>query len=166
MAKRLKNTDLTLEEIKRASDVSLADIGNCLAHIRALEAEAEGKIKFIQAGYEELIAPVRERLQKNVAWLKDTMKSNKNLLFDGTDVVRLPSGSLIRSVADKVSIPRDALEKCEAQGFSDVIKIVKCLDRDAIEKWPDPKLILIGATRKTKEEFSYDLKEATTCPKI
>jgi hypothetical protein len=85
------------------------------------------------------------------------MKSNKIVLFDGTDIVRLVNGSLIHSVADKVSIPRDALAKCEELGFAEVIKIAKSLDRDAVEKWPDERLILIGAERKQKEEFSYDL---------
>ena len=36
---------------------------------------------------------------------------------------------------------------------------MKSLDREAIEKWPDERLFLIGAERKTREEFSYDLKK-------
>lgn len=160
MAKRLKNTDLPLAEIKRAADVSLADIGLCCAQIKALEDDAEEKIQGIQAQYKELLAPLQERLKRDVARLKDTMKSNKAALFDGTDVVNLTNGSLIHGVADKVAIPRDALAKCEELGFGDVIKIVKSLDREAVEKWPDERLVLIGAERKTKEEFSYDLKTA------
>ena len=43
--------------------------------------------------------------------------------------------------------------------FGEVVKIVKSLDREAIEKWPDERLFLIGAERKPKEEFNYDLKK-------
>lgn len=158
--RRLKNTDLTLAELKRASDVCLADIAECTRRIASLEAEAERSVKVIMGNYAAMIEPLREQLAKNAAWLRDTMKSNKTVLFDGTDVVRLANGALIRNVADKVSIPRDALAKCEELGFVEAIKIAKSLDRDAVEKWPDERLFLIGAERKQKEEFSYDLKEA------
>lgn len=160
MTKQRKESELSLTEIKRASDVALADIADCCNRIDALKAEAEASVQVIQANYGAMLAPQQAQLARNVAWLKDTMKSNKAVLFDGTDVVRLVNGSLIHSVADKVSIPRDALAKCEELGFAEVIRIAKSLDRDAVEKWPDERLILIGAERKQKEEFSYDLREA------
>jgi phage host-nuclease inhibitor protein Gam len=150
---------LTTAEIKRASDVALADIADCCKRIDALKAEAEASVQVIQANYGAMLTPLQSQLARNVAWLKDTMKSNKKTLFDGTDIVRLPHGSLIHIVADKVSIPRDALAKCDELGFEEVIRISKSLDRDAVEQWPDERLILIGAERKQKEEFSYDLKE-------
>ena len=150
---------LTPAEIKRAADVALADIADCCNRIDVLKAEAEASVQVIQANYGEMLTPLQSQLARNVAWLKDTMKSNKAVLFDGTDIVRLANGSLIHSVADKVSIPRDALAKCEELGFAEVVKIAKSLDREAVEKWPDERLILIGAERKQKEEFSYDLAE-------
>jgi phage host-nuclease inhibitor protein Gam len=161
MAKKpRKEPELSLTEIKRASDAALADIAQWCGQIESLEAEAEEKIRSIHAQYSAWLVPLQERLQRNIAWLKDTMKSNKNVLFDGTDVVNLAHGSLIHSKVDKVTIPRDALATCKALEFTDVIKTVESLDREAVEKWPDEKLILIGAQRKPKEEFSYDLKKA------
>ena len=150
MTKQLKNPDLTLAEITRASDVSLADIAFCCKRIDALKVEAEASVSILQANYREMLAPLQAQLARNVSWLKDTMKHNKAVLFDGTDVVRLPNGSLIHSVADKVSIPRDALARCEELGFAEVVKIAKSLDRDAVEKWPDERLILIGAERNKR----------------
>lgn len=88
------------------------------------------------------------------------MKKHKGLIFDGTDVVNLPPGSLIHNKVDRVTIPKTALADCKAQGFQEVIKVVESLDRDAIEKWPDAKLVLIGAERKAKEEFKYSLKNS------
>lgn len=158
MTKQRKESELNLVEIKRASDAALADIADCGKRIDALKAEAEASLQVIQANYGAMLAPLQAQLARNVAWLKDTMKFNKVVLFDGTDVVRLTNGSLIHSTADKVSIPRDALAKCKALGFAEVVKIAESLDREAVEKWPDERLILIGAERKSKEEFSYDLK--------
>lgn len=162
MAKRLKNSDLTTAEIKRASDVALADIAEFSRRIEALEAEAERSMQAVMANYAAMIEPLRAQLEANVAWLKATMKSNKAVLFDGTDLVDLPHGALIRNVADKVTIPKGALARCEELGFADAIRIAKRLDREAVEKWPDERLFLIGAERKQREEFSYDLKPEAT----
>ena len=152
--------DLDLVELKRASDTALADIADCCKRIDVLQAEAEASVQIIRDNYGAMLAPLQSQLERNVAWLKSTMKSNKAVLFADWDVVRLANGSLIHHVADKVTIPRDALAKCEEQGFAEVIKIAKSLDREAVEKWSDERLFLIGAERKSKEEFSYDLKEA------
>jgi hypothetical protein len=43
---------------------------------------------------------------------------------------------------------------------------VESLDRDAISKWPDAKLVLIGAERKQKEEFSYDIQNKGLQPLV
>ena len=146
-------------EIRRASDGSLADIVDCSRRIAALEGEAEQSMQVIRDNYAALIAPLRAQMDRNIAWLKDAMKSNKKILFDATDVINLPHGSLIHAIVDKVHIPKAALAACEALGFAEAIKIAKSLNREAVEKWPDEKLILIGAERRSKEEFSYDLKK-------
>lgn len=157
MTQQPKNPAQDLAELKRAADSTLADIADCRKRIDDLKAEAEASVQAIQANYAAMLTPLQSQLARNVGWLKDAMKSNKRVLFDGTDVVRLTNGALIHSVADKITIPRDALAKCEELGFAEVIKIAKSLDREAVEKWSDERLFLIGAERKQREEFSYDL---------
>ena len=146
-------------EIRVSADACLADIATAQAGIDALKAEAKAAMQALEAEYGARLTPLVVDLKGSVAWLTAAMKGNKKTLFDGTDVVRLTNGSLIRLLADKVKIPNDALARCEEQGFYDVIKIAHSLDRDAVKQWPDERLILIGAERKQKEEFSYDLKE-------
>jgi phage host-nuclease inhibitor protein Gam len=158
MTKQRKSDEARpLAEIKMAANAWLIQIAGYEADIEVLEAEAKSALQALDAEYGARIVPLKAELKLYVSSLVATMKSNKAMLFDGTDVVRLANGSLIHSVADKVSIPRDALAICEELGFDEVIKIAKSLDRDAVEKWPDERLILIGAERKQKEEFSYDL---------
>jgi hypothetical protein len=165
MTKQRKNTEIPdLAEIKRLADLRLAEIAHSNAKIELLEAEYRAAIQAVEREYYDKRAPINEMLKLSVSWLMTSMKSDKAVLFDGTDVVRLMNGSLIHSVADKVSIPRDALVRCKELGFDEVVKIAESLDRDAVEKWPDERLILIGAERKSKEEFSYDLKETKSCP--
>ena len=145
--------------VRREAEVLLESIARTTGVIAEQVAEYTASQEALAAKYEQAIATLNADLGADEKALKSLMKANKALLFDGTDVVNLPPGSLIRTEADKVTIPKTALADCEAQGFSEVIKIVKSLDRDAIEKWPDARLALIGAERKTKEEFNYDLKK-------
>src|SRR4030042_3561207 len=108
MTKQLKTTTiLPPAEIKRTADFYLAEIAGYNAYIDALESEAKAALQDLEAKYIAEMAPVKENLKRCVSWLLAVMKSNKQILFDGTDIVRLANGSLIHSVADKVSIPRD-----------------------------------------------------------
>ncbi len=159
MAKHTES-ELNLSEIKRASDTALADIAFFRLAIENLETEAEAAMQAVRDTFASRLAPLRAKLKLNEEWLTYTMRSNKRFLFSGTDVVDLVHGSLVRTEADKVIIPRDALKKCKSLGLEDAIKIVESIDREAVEKWPDARLTLIGAVRKPKEEFKYSLKEA------
>jgi hypothetical protein len=159
--KQRKSSDVNPAKagIQEQANGYLREIAIRTADIEALHAECEEAIQEAKARYALRIEARDVLLKSAVTALMQTMKFNKKILFDGTDVVNLPHGSLIHSVKDKVSIPRDALAKCEELGFDEVVKIAKSLDREAVEKWRDEKLFLIGAERKPKEEFSYDLKK-------
>jgi len=149
-------------EVPILADGYLSEIAHYKGLIDELDARTAVEMADVKARYDRQMLPVKALMETAITAIMQTMKFNKAVLFDGTDVVRLPNGSLIHHVAEKVSIPRDALARCEELGFDEVVKIAKSLDRDAVEKWPDERLILIGAERKPKEEFSYDLKKETT----
>ena len=144
--------------IRLQADQWLCAIAMRTADIRDLNAEYDAAVQEATERFALRIEAREVLLKSAITALMQTMKFNKTVLFDGTDVVNLPPGSLIHNIADKISIPKTALAECKAQGFQDVIKIVESLDRDKIEKWPDAKLVLIGAERKQKEEFSYNVK--------
>ncbi len=145
--------------ILNLADGLLSDLRDCTAEMVELEAGAQETISRISAEYEARIAPYREAIRDLDKNLVSLMKAERKTLFAGGDVVNLPSGSLIRSEGWRVTIPRDALGKCEELGFSEVVKIAKSLDREAVEKWPDEKLFLIGAERKPATKFSYEVKK-------
>ncbi len=126
--------------------------------ITDLEAKANAEMEAVLLPYKEFLDALRNDKSALEKELTTLMKRNKGVLFDGTDVVNLPHGSLIRNEGDHVSIPKTALAACKENKFIDVIKIVESLDRNKIEKWPDAKLVLIGAERKPKEEFEYTVK--------
>ena len=159
MTKRHNKTWIMENEVTKIAEQLLASI-----------ALIEQVMETNTANYKAMVAPLTAQYQKEIDVLKNNlaadekelitlMKKNKAILFDGTDVVNLQPGSLIREKGDKVSIPKTALEACKSNGFKDVIKVVESLDRPAIEKWPDAKLVLIGAERKPSEEFKYNIKK-------
>jgi phage host-nuclease inhibitor protein Gam len=160
MARRLKANDFG-EAAVRADDL-LDNIRAAREIIDDLEREYLEVAARLKAEYETRLKPFREELAGDEKALLALMKACRDALFDGTDVVYLSNGTLVHSRKDKVSIPRNhdaVIALCEEHGFVDAVKIVKSLDREAIEKWPDERLFLIGAERKTREEFSYDLKK-------
>jgi len=144
-------------DILPAADEILAQIGLRQRGLDRMTANFNAEAARLKEHFEKDVAGIKAGLAADEKSLIALMKTAKGILFDGIDIVRLLHGCLIHAVTDKVSIPRDALSKCEELGFAEVVKITKSLDRDAVEKWPDAKLILIGAERKQREEFSYDI---------
>jgi hypothetical protein len=145
-------------EIRRHADNLLAEIRTRQILMADKEAEMQGRIENVRAGYERELVIYRELIASADMALMQIMKMERKTLFAETDVVNLPNGSLIRNQGWKVTIPRDALGKCEEHGFDDVIKIAKSLDRDTVEKWENWKLELIGAERKPATKYSYETK--------
>ena len=148
-----------IQKIKADADDLLNYLRDVTEGIEHLEARANAEMAEVTARYGAWLNPLRDELAARGKELIALMKRNKAALFDGTDVVNLLHGSLIREKGEKVTIPKTALAACKENKFTDVIKVVESLDRAAIEKWPDAKLVLIGAERKPKEEFKYSLKK-------
>ncbi len=154
-----KNSDIPAKAgIQEEANELLSYLRDVTEGIADLEARANAEMAEVTARYGAWLNPLRDELAARGKELIALMKKNKGVLFAGTDVIDLTNGSLIRETGEKVSIPKTALETCEKLKFNDVIKIVKSLDRPAIETWPDAKLVLIGAQRKAVEEFKYNIK--------
>ena len=149
-----------LGRVKEEADELLTYMRDVIDGIADLEARANAEMAEVAARYNGLLNPLRDEFAARGKELIALMKRNKAALFDGTDVVDLVNGSLIREKGEKVTIPKTALAACKENKFTDVIKVVESLDRAAIEKWPDAKLVLIGAERKPKEEFKYTIKKS------
>lgn len=154
------------EDVKRArdeADVMLVVIAARKAEIGRLEAEYAEKVGRLKESYAGRIAIQKKDLAERDALLMAHMKRHAALLFAGGDSVYLRAGELVRSVVRKVAFPksREALiALLEKLGFTDVVKVKKSCDTDAIEKWPDEQLSRAGLKRKPAvETFGYSLTE-------
>lgn len=149
-----------LQEIQQKADGYLEEIVLRKGELEALQKEYDEALKALTDQYALQIEAYQALLDGAIKALIQTMKYNKKVLFASADVVNLLHGSLIRNAGEKVTIPHGALQSCKDNGFQDVIKIAESLDREAIEKWPDDKLAMIGAKKKPSEEFKYDLRKS------
>ena len=121
---------------------------------RVIEAEI-AKIREKYA--EELERQSKSKASAEKALKKFALKNRVDLFGIDGDKVSLSHGIILYSKADKVTIPKDAVEKIEALGRDEGILIVKNIDRPIIEAWNEEKLAAIGATKKPKEEISWEL---------
>lgn len=159
MTKQHNNVKGKTLEVKRAAETLLFSIAQSQRQIAGITEQSNALVEQVTRAHRDAVAGLEATMAADSKALIALMKKNKAVLFDGTDVVNLTPGSLIREKGDKVSIPKNALQACKDNGFKDVIKSVESLDRPAIEKWSDAKLVLIGAERKPVEEFKYDIKK-------
>ena len=152
-----KNVGQGFSPAGKADDI-LNDIYKLTNTIAFIQGSADRAFEELAEKYASRLEPFKTSLKEKEREIIKLMKAEKVSIFDGRDMVRLTNGTLLHSREPKVTIPRDALEKVEELGFKEAIKIVKSLNRDVVKLWPDEKLVLIGAERKTKEKFSYEVK--------
>ena len=142
---------------QKTADRMLAEISRLGRTIEAAEAEAQAKIEQIRQFTVAELEPVRDRLKETEKALLKLMKAERKAIFDGKQKITLEYGILIHTRELKVSIPRDALKKIKALGWVSAIKVAESLDRGVVEKWPDERLFLIGAERKERPEWKWEV---------
>ena len=147
-----------MKPLERADNL-LIEISVITGQLTRLEAQAEAELKAVRERYEGPLGKFKEVLKALDAELIKHMKKHRAEIFDGTDQVNIENGILLYGEEDKVKIPRDAVEKIEAQGWEEALAKTVSVRREVVAEWPEERLVLIGAERKHVETFSYELKE-------
>jgi len=146
------------EDIKTTIDGVLDELGRRSAELAALQEKAESEIAAVREKYGARIGRISDEIKDLDKEVKKLSKANVEI-FDGKDQLTLPHGILLHGKETKVTIPKGALEKIEAQGWDEAVKIAKSVDRAVVEKWPVERLVMIGAKRRKVETFNYELKK-------
>lgn len=157
MQKTITGQPTTVNSLKAEADLLLASIGNLVAIIRNMQQKANAEIEAVKQKYGNLLAGFENDLKQQDKALVKLMKAEVAEIFDGKDLVKLRHGTLLHTKGHKVRIPRDALAKIEAQGWSEAIMVHKSVKRPVVEGWPDERLAVIGAERRRVESFSYEV---------
>jgi hypothetical protein len=147
-----------MAEIRDKADEMLMAVGACELEVVNIEAVIEEAISKIREQYAGDLAVLKEmKTDAEKALKKFALKNRVDLFGLDGDKVSLSHGIILYAKEDKVSIPKDAVEKIEGLGWKEGIIIVKTIDRPVIEAWNDEKLAAIGAKKKPKEEISWEL---------
>ncbi|MBN1830270.1 MAG: host-nuclease inhibitor Gam family protein [Deltaproteobacteria bacterium] len=146
------------EDQYKIADELLQNIDIAQFNIDSIEAEWNAVLKQLEKDYGIRLKVWQDKHAADEKALLALMKKGKGAIFDGRERVELKHGILIHGSEDRVKIPRNALELAEKQGLTEAIKVAKSIDREAVEKWPDERLILIGAERKPRDVYSYETR--------
>ena len=146
-------------DVKLKADEMLMAVGSCELEVVNLEAVIEEAISKIRDQYAGDLAALKEmKTDAEKALKKFALKNRVDLFGLNGDKVSLAHGIILYSKADKVTIPKDAIDRITALGWKEGVKNVPTIDRPVIEAWNDEKLAAIGASKKPKEEISWELK--------
>lgn len=145
-------------EVRKKADEMLGTIQMYSDQLEAKQAKLEADLAVIRAGYTADLETLTEGKGHFEKTLKKFALKNRVDLFgvDG-DKVSLSHGIILYAKADKVTIPKDAIDRITALGWKEGIKNVPTIDRPVIEAWNEEKLAAIGATKKPKEVISWEL---------
>lgn len=141
----------------RANEL-LKELGDLSGLLDRREADYLAQVKDLEQAHASLLHPLHDRLQAAHDELIKLMQQNKKMLFAKVSRVVLPGGTLLYERGWRVTIPRNAVERCEEHGLTEAVKIAKSIDRGVVEKWPDDRLEVIGAKRKPRDVYGYEVK--------
>ena len=146
------------DDIRAKADEMLAAVGACDAEVVNIEACIEEEISKIRDQYAGDLAALKDmKTDAEKALKKFALKNRVDLFGIDGDKVSLSHGIILYSKADKVTIPKDAIDRITALGWKEGVKNVPTIDRPVIEAWNDEKLAAIGAKKKPKEEISWEI---------
>lgn len=145
-------------ELHGRADELLREIAQSHAAITALRVELQARLDAVIAEYKDGIDALSARLDSADHAVRRFAKRHSEELFAESDRVELRYGALMHAVERRVRRTRDMLERLESLGAVEAIKIAKSVDWDAVDKWPDERLVEAGTERVRKDVYCYETK--------
>lgn len=139
-------------------DKVLADIIGKKNEIDRWSADMEAEMAIIRAKYVLPIESAQKHLTDKEKILEALVKKHRAEILRDSDRADLPHGAVLLKIEKRVKRIRDMLDRLEASGKTDLVKTVKSVDWDLVEKLTDPELKALGTKRVPKDRFAYELK--------
>ena len=143
------------------ADELLGKVRDAAQDLFVEQGRANAALESLAATWRERLKPLQERLAILNLDLRALEKQERLAFFGESEDCRvdLPQGALIfqmsRHVKKVKSLTWEALEEA---GFPEAVRVVKSVDWDLLETWPEEKLIMVGTERVKKENYSYEVK--------
>lgn len=126
----------------------------------AVAAEYARALESLKAVYSEKLQPHAEAVKALGKDLAAYAKGHHETLFGDADLVTLPSGEL-RYEESRVVVHGKAVtvEALRELGYLDGIKVEESVHWDALDAWPDEKLVAVGTKRKDVKAYTWELNK-------
>ena len=142
------------------ADELLGRIREAAQELLVEQGRANAALESMAATWGERLKPLQERITTLDKDLKALEKAERQAFFGVSESCRveLPQGALLFQVSRHVKKAKGVLAELERQGLEEGLKRVVTVDWDALEAWPNEKLIMVGTERVKKEIYSYEVK--------
>ena len=148
-----------VRELFGQADALLLELGRTSADLAAANRYLEQEVAALRERWQAKITPLEETKNRLEHEVRVLAKINRDRFFSGdSDRLELPHGALLYEVQRRVKRARGVLERLEAEGFMEAVKVAKSVDWDALETWPEEWLIFVGTERIKKEVYAYEVK--------
>lgn len=148
-----------MRDVFARADQLLMELGRAVADLDAADRHLNQEVEALRARWQAKIEPLYQARISLEQQVRDLAKQHREDIFAGeADRLDLPHGALLYSIQRRVRRGRGVLERLEAAGFLEAVKIAKSVDWDQLDGWPEEKLIFVGTERVAKEIYSYEVR--------
>ena len=115
----------------------------------------------------EIITPLESRYKELEAALKKWATMNRSELFAERKTLDLAFGVIGFLASTKIKqmngvSEAETLAKLKSFGFTDGIRVTETPDKEAMEKWPEDRLALVGCIRRITDNWQCKTKQEKT----
>ena len=145
------------------ADLALERIAELHRMIQTVELALNEQIDALKRQAADRVAPWKEELQALERGLKNFAKDHKDLLFEHRRSCDLLHGSFGFRRSTVLRVRRgvtwgDVLDRLQAMGRTDAVRVRKDVDKEALRQWPEADLEPLGVKRHEKDDFWYEVK--------
>lgn len=163
MVKKEKTRGPVIDD-KAQAEGALAEMAALERKIALSRLAMQESIDLAKERSQEECTPLERRHKELFNGVKSWAKRNKASMFDKKRSLDLVFGVIGFQGSTKIQqmsgmSEEYTLEKLKGYGFKAGIRITEKVDKEAMEKWTDERLALVGLIRRTSDNYYCKIKQ-------
>ncbi|MDR2055634.1 MAG: host-nuclease inhibitor Gam family protein [Desulfovibrio sp.] len=148
---------------QKQAEGALAEMAALVRKMAQAKLAMQEECDAAKAKANDIITPLEARHKELDAALKKWATMNKSVLFAERKTLDLAFGVIGFIASTKIKqmngmSEADTLAKLKQFGFVEGIRVMETPDKEAMEKWPDDRLALVGCVRSTTDKWHCKTK--------
>ena len=155
---RTKSNGLILKTLDDA-DKTLQRLCEIESQLEIIDNKADEEIAQIKERTATEGKLLREQKKANIAALEAYAAYNREELFKERKSLERPFGTFgYRKAPDSIHVTKETADLLRQQGLKQYLRVKAEPDKEAMLSLPDDTLALVGASRRSKEDFFIETK--------